>query len=41
LHRARADFKVPRALLVVGDMPRATPEKVHKAELRKGLPVAD
>lgn len=33
-----ADFKVPRAVHVVPDMPRSTLEKVHKAELRKRLP---
>lgn len=33
-----ADFKVPRAVYVVAQMPRSTLEKVHKAELRKGLP---
>jgi hypothetical protein len=31
---------VPRAVFVVDEMPRATLEKIHKAELRKGLPVA-
>ena len=35
-----ADFKVPRAVFVVEDMPRSTLEKIHKAELRKTLPVA-
>jgi carnitine-CoA ligase len=32
---------VPRAVFVVDEMPRATLEKIHKAELRKRLPVAD
>lgn len=36
-----ADFKVPRAVFVVSEMPRSTLEKIHKAELRKRLPVAD
>ena len=35
-----ADFKVPRAVFVVDEMPRSTLEKIHKAELRKRLPVA-
>ena len=33
-----ADFKIPRAVYIVQQMPRSTLEKVHKAELRKGLP---
>ena len=33
-----ADFKVPRQVMVVSEMPRSTLEKVHKAELRKRLP---
>jgi crotonobetaine/carnitine-CoA ligase len=36
-----ADFKVPRAVLIVDDMPRSTLEKIHKAELRRRLPAAD
>jgi crotonobetaine/carnitine-CoA ligase len=35
-----ADFKVPREVFVVAEMPRSTLEKIHKLELRKGLPVA-
>ena len=35
-----ADFKVPREVFVVSEMPRSTLEKIHKAELRKRLPVA-
>lgn len=35
-----ADFKVPRQVLIVDDMPRSTLEKIHKAELRKRLPAA-
>jgi crotonobetaine/carnitine-CoA ligase len=34
-----ADFKVPRAVHLVDDFPRSTLEKIHKAELRKGLGV--
>lgn len=33
-----ADFKVPRDVFVVAEMPRSTLEKIHKAELRKRLP---
>ena len=33
-----ADFKRPRAVYIVDQMPRSTLEKIHKAELRKGLP---
>ena len=36
-----ADFKVPRQVFIVEDMPRSTLEKVHKLALRKRLPVAD
>jgi crotonobetaine/carnitine-CoA ligase len=35
-----ADFKVPRTVFIVSEMPRSTLEKVHKAELRNRLPVA-
>ena len=35
-----ADFKRPREVFVVDEMPRSTLEKIHKAELRKRLPVA-
>lgn len=34
-----ADFKVPREVFVVEDMPRVTLEKINKAALRKRLPV--
>src|SRR5436305_6267156 len=35
--RALADFKVPREIRLVDEMPRSTLEKVAKAELRKLL----
>jgi crotonobetaine/carnitine-CoA ligase len=35
-----ADFKRPRQVFLVSEMPRSTLEKVHKLELRKRLPVA-
>ena len=35
-----ADFKVPREVFIVDEMPRSTLEKIHKAELRKHLPIA-
>jgi carnitine-CoA ligase len=35
-----ADFKVPRQVFIVAEMPRSTLEKIHKLELRKRLPVA-
>jgi crotonobetaine/carnitine-CoA ligase len=35
-----ADFKRPRQVVLVPDMPRSTLEKVHKVELRKRLPAA-
>jgi crotonobetaine/carnitine-CoA ligase len=35
-----ADFKRPRQVFVVEEMPRSTLEKVNKAELRKRLPPA-
>ncbi|HNJ74447.1 MAG TPA: AMP-binding protein [Pseudomonadales bacterium] len=34
-----ADFKVPRNVMVVDELPRSTLEKINKAELRKRLPV--
>jgi carnitine-CoA ligase len=34
---ALADFKVPREIRFVDEMPRSTLEKVAKAELRKML----
>ena len=34
---ALADFKVPREIIFVDEMPRSTLEKVAKAELRKLL----
>jgi carnitine-CoA ligase len=37
---ALADFKVPRAVHIVPEMPRSTLEKINKAELRKTLPIA-
>jgi crotonobetaine/carnitine-CoA ligase len=35
--KALADFKVPREIRIVDEMPRSTLEKVAKAELRKLL----
>jgi carnitine-CoA ligase len=35
--KALADFKVPREIRLVDEMPRSTLEKVAKAELRKLL----
>lgn len=37
-HELLADFKRPRAIYIVQHMPRSTLEKVHKADLRRGLP---
>ncbi|HNL24002.1 MAG TPA: AMP-binding protein, partial [Pseudomonadales bacterium] len=36
-----ADFKVPRNVMVVDELPRSTLEKINKAELRKRLPVSE
>jgi crotonobetaine/carnitine-CoA ligase len=33
-----ADFKRPRQVILVGELPRSTLEKVSKVELRKRLP---
>jgi carnitine-CoA ligase len=35
--KSLADFKVPREIIFVDEMPRSTLEKVAKAELRKML----
>ena len=35
-----ADFKMPRTVVVVDEMPRSTLEKINKSELRKTLPMA-
>ena len=36
-----ADFKVPRVVYVVDELPRSTLEKIAKNELRQGLPVIE
>jgi carnitine-CoA ligase len=36
-----ADFKVPRQVFLVDDLPRSTLEKINKAELRNRLPMLD
>ena len=36
---ALADFKQPRRVTIVAEMPRSTLEKINKVELRKDLPV--
>ena len=35
-----ADFKRPRQVILVPELPRSTLEKIAKAELRSGLPMA-